>query len=144
MLVGLTGGIGSGKTTVAQFFMALGVPVYNSDTEAKRLMETSEELKSAIKGILGEEAYDEQRLNKTHISQLVFNDRKLLNKLNGIVHPAVRTDFSTWAEQQKAPYVIQETALIFEIGSADFYDKIILVTAPETLTYRAYYGERAQ
>ncbi len=133
MLVGLTGGIGSGKTTVAQFFMALDVPVYNSDTEAKRLMETSDELKSAIKRLLGEEAYNEQRLNKTYISQRVFNDRQLLNKLNEIVHPAVRTDFSVWAEQQKAPYVIQETALIFEIGSADFYDKIILVTAPETI-----------
>lgn len=133
MLVGLTGGIGSGKTTVAQFFTALGVPVYNSDTEAKRLMETSDGLKNAIKMILGEEAYQDQRLNKTYISQKIFNDSPLLNKLNKIVHPAVRTDFLAWAEQQKASYVIQEAAIIFEIGSEDFYDNIILVTAPETL-----------
>jgi dephospho-CoA kinase len=132
-LVGLTGGIGSGKTTVAQFFTALGVPVYNSDTEAKKLMETSHEVKTAIKKLLGDEAYQGERLNRTYISQRVFNDKPLLDKLNGIVHPAVRTDFLTWAEQQKAPYVIQEAALIFEIGSEDFYDRIILVTAPETL-----------
>lgn len=133
MLVGLTGGIGSGKTTVAQFFTALGIPVYNSDTEAKKLMETSHKVKNAIKRLLGEEAYQGQSLNKTYISQQVFKDRPLLDKLNGIVHPAVRTDFLAWAEQQNAPYVIQEAALIFEIGSEDFYDMIILVTAPETI-----------
>lgn len=133
MFIGLTGGIGSGKTTVAQFFKALGVPVYNSDNEAKKLMETSHKVKTGIKNLLGEEAYSGQRLNKTYVSQRVFNNRPLLQKLNGIVHPAVRSHFLAWAKKQNAPYVIQEAAIIFEIGSEDFYDKIILVTAPETL-----------
>lgn len=132
-LVGLTGGIGSGKTTVGKMFSELGVPVYNSDDQAKQLMETSYEVKKALKTILGEEAYKDEKLNKTFISEQVFNDKPLLKKLNSIVHPAVRTHFSAWAERQNTAYVIQEAAIIFEIGSQDFYDKIILVTAPENL-----------
>ena len=131
--IGLTGGIGSGKSTVAQIFMDLGVAVYNSDTRAKGLMETSETLKKAIQKLLGEEAYVGQRLNKTYISNRIFNDKTLLEQLNAIVHPAVRTDFLAWAEQPKMPYVIQEAAIIFEIGSQNFYDQVILVTAPENI-----------
>lgn len=132
-LVGLTGGIGSGKTTVGNMFAALGVPVYNSDTEAKALMETSVEVKKALKNLLGEAAYKDERLNKTYISEQVFHNKSLLNTMNSIVHPAVRKHFSAWAKCQKAVYVIQEAAIIFEIGSQDFYDKIILVTAPENV-----------
>lgn len=132
-IIGLTGGIGSGKTTVARFFEDLGIPVYNSDVRAKGLMETSPEVKKAIEKLLGSEAYQGERLNKTYISNRVFNDRPLLEQLNGIVHPAVRADFLTWAEEQNSPYVIQEAAVIFEIGSQDFYDSVILVTAPEAL-----------
>lgn len=131
MIVGLTGGIGSGKTTVGKMFSELGVPVYNSDDEAKKLMENSPEVKKAIIKLLGEEAYLDEKLNKTYISQLIFENENLLGKMNAIVHPAVRKHFKAWADRQKSPYVIQETALIFEIGSQDFYDKIILVTAPE-------------
>ncbi len=131
--VGLTGGIGSGKTTVGKMFSELGVPVYNSDNQAKQLMETSKTVKKALKTLLGEAAYKNKRLNKTFISEQVFNDKSLLGKLNFIVHPAVRTHFLAWSKQQKAPYVIQEAAIIFEIGSQDFYDKTILVTAPENL-----------
>ncbi|HZJ20723.1 MAG TPA: dephospho-CoA kinase [Pricia sp.] len=131
--VGLTGGIGSGKTTVGKMFTELGVPVYNSDDQAKQLMETSKTVKKALKTLLGEAAYKDKRLNKTFISEQVFNDKSLLGKLNSIVHPAVRTHFLAWSKQQKAPYVIQEAAIIFEIGSQDFYDKTILVTAPENL-----------
>lgn len=129
--VGLTGGIGSGKTTVGKMFAELGVPVYNSDDQAKQLMETSTPLKKALKTLLGEAAYMGERLNKTFISERVFTDKPLLNKMNSIVHPAVRSHFLAWSKQQKTPYVIQEAAIIFEIGSQDFYDKIILVTAPE-------------
>lgn len=132
-LVGLTGGIGSGKTTVGNMFAALGVLVYNSDTEAKKLMETSVELKKALKNLLGEAAYKGERLNKTYISEQIFQNKSLLNTMNSIVHPAVRKHFLAWAKCHNTVYVIQEAAIIFEIGSQDFYDKIILVTAPENV-----------
>lgn len=131
MIVGLTGGIGSGKTTVANFFVELGVPVYNSDIEAKKLMTSSKQVKKAIIELLGKQAYKSKRLNKKYISAQIFNDESLLLKMNAIVHPAVRKDFLRWVKKQKAPYVIQETALIFENSNQDFYDFIILVTAPK-------------
>lgn len=130
MRVGLTGGIGSGKTTVAEFFVELGVPVYNSDKRAKQLMTASKEVKEAIISLLGKKAYKDKRLNKKYISKLIFTDSSLLKKMNEIVHPAVAKDFLTWEKKQKAPYVIQETALIFENDKQDFYDFIILVTSP--------------
>lgn len=130
MRVGLTGGIGSGKTTVAGFFVELGVPVYNSDKRAKRLMTASKEVKEAIISLLGKKAYKGKKLNKKYISTRIFTDSSLLEKMNQIVHPAVAKDFLAWEEKQKAPYVIQETALIFENDKQDFYDFIILVTAP--------------
>ncbi len=131
MIVGLTGGIGSGKTTVAGFFKELGVPVYNSDKEARKLMKNSKKVKKAIIELLGEDAYKGKKLNKTHISDRIFTNEKLLQKLNSIVHPAVRNHFLKWKNRQDAPYVIQETALVFENNSQDFYDKIILVVAPK-------------
>ena len=131
MIVGLTGGIGSGKTTVAKFFEELGVPVYNSDKKARKLMRTSKKLKKAIIELLGESAYKGKKLNKKYISDKIFNDPKLLEKMNSIVHPAVRNHFLSWKNKQEAPYVIQETALIFENEMQDFYDHIILVIAPE-------------
>ena len=131
--VGLTGGIGSGKTTVGKMFAELGVPVYNSDDQAKQLMETSPQVKKGLKTLFGEAAYTDESLNKTFISEQVFNDKSLLKKLNSIVHPAVRIHFLEWAERHTTAYVIQEAAIIFEIGSQDFYDKIILVTAPENI-----------
>ncbi len=130
MIVGLTGGIGSGKTTVAHFFVELGVPVYNSDEEAKQLMVASKHVKKAIIELLGKKAYKGKKLNKKYISAQIFNDVSLLEKMNEIVHPAVKKDFLAWAKRQKAPYVIQETALIFENSKQDFYDFVILVTAP--------------
>lgn len=131
MIVGLTGGIGSGKTTVGDFFVELGVPVYNSDLEAKQLMISSKLLKKDIKKLLGKDAYKDKKLNKTYISDKIFNDPSLLQKMNNIVHPAVRDDFMVWAKMQNSPYVIQETALIFENSAHEFYDKIILVTVPQ-------------
>lgn len=130
MLVGLTGGIGSGKSTVAQMFRDLGVPVYDSDKEAKSLMVNSPELKSAIIDLLGDKAYSKNTLNRSYIAELVFKDAGLLKKLNKIVHPAVRQHFLEWAMAQATPYVIQETALIFENGAQDNYSATILVTAP--------------
>ncbi|WP_317131635.1 dephospho-CoA kinase [Pareuzebyella sediminis] len=133
MIVGLTGGIGSGKTTVGTMFEELGVPVYNSDEEAKKLMGTSRKVRNAIVRLLGELAYPEGELDRAYISERIFANESLLKKMNAIVHPAVRKHFLRWAEKQKSPYVIQETAIIFEIGSQEFYDRIILVTAPRDI-----------
>ena len=130
MIVGLTGGIGSGKSTVAKMFVELGIPVYDSDMEAKELMVASSEVKTAITELLGEEAYDNHGLNRSYIADKVFKDPELLEKLNAIVHPAVRKHFLDWVERQESPYVIQETALIFENDAQDKYDYTILVTAP--------------
>ena len=130
MIVGLTGGIGSGKTTVANFFVELGVPVYNSDQEAKKLMASSKQVKNAIIALLGKKAYSGEKLNKKYISEQIFNNEPLLKKMNEIVHPAVQKHFGAWIKRQRTPYVIQETALIFENSKQDFYDFIILVTAP--------------
>lgn len=131
IIVGLTGGIGSGKTTVGKMFADLGVPVYNSDKEAKKLMESSKKIRKAIKELFGKKAYDKKKLDRAFIAEKVFNDRGLLAQLNAIVHPAVRKHFKSWSKKQESPYVLQEAAIIFEQGNQDFYDKIILVTAPE-------------
>ncbi len=130
MIVGLTGGIGSGKSTVGNCLSELGVPVYNSDMWAKKLMESSKKLRKGIKELFGEEAYLEEKLNRAYIAQSVFSNRTLLKKLNKLVHPTVRKHFLKWVAEQDAPYVVQETALLFENKAMDFYDKIILVTAP--------------
>jgi len=133
-VVGLTGGMGSGKSTVAKMFMELGVPVYDSDKEAKMLMQTSGPSRKAICDLLGAEAYTKAGLlNRGYIAQRVFEDRALLDQLNAIVHPAVRTHFKEWARAQKAPYIIQETALLFENGLTENYDVVILVTAPKEI-----------
>lgn len=129
--VGLTGGIGSGKSTVAAMFQELGVPVYNSDERAKRLMNTSKKIKKQLIELLGKKAFQDNKLNRPFIAEKVFNDASLLSQLNGIVHPLVRENFMSWSKKQNSPYVIQETALIFENKSQELYDIIILVTAPK-------------
>jgi dephospho-CoA kinase len=131
MVVGLTGGIGSGKTTVSAMFSNLNVPVYNSDTEAKLLMVNSKLLRKKIKALLGKESYVKKVLNRKYIADRVFGNPELLAELNKIVHPAVREHFIAWMAKQHVAYIIQETALIFENSTPSNYDKIILVTAPE-------------
>ncbi len=133
MVVGLTGGIGSGKSTVAEMFADLNIPVYNSDREAKSLMVDSKPLRKQIKALLGKESYIKKKLNRKYIAAKVFASPELLAKLNAIVHPAVREHFLIWVEKQKSAYVIQETAIIFENSSENNYDEIILVTAPEAI-----------
>lgn len=131
IIVGLTGGIGSGKSTVARFFEELGVPVYFADDRAKALMTHDEVLKRAITELLGESAYmSDGRLNRPYIAGVVFNNADLLDKLNGLVHPAVGKDFKAWAALQNTAYVIKEAAILFENGSYTAADKNILVTAP--------------
>ncbi len=130
-IVGLTGGIGSGKSTIARMFRELGVPVYNSDERAKKLMVSSKTARKKITELLGEKAYSGEKLNRSYIAEKVFKDGEMLKKLNGVVHPLVRKSFMSWTRRQKYPYVIQEAAIIFENKNQDFYDKIVLVTAPK-------------
>ena len=129
-LVGLTGGIGSGKTTVSAMFEKLGVPVYNSDARAKKLMNTSDSLRDEIVELLGEDAYKEGELQRSYVAKKVFASPELLKELNALVHPAVKKDFAQWATQQDFSYVIQEAAILIENGSHSAFDKMILVTAP--------------
>ena len=128
--VGLTGGIGSGKTTVANMFRILGVDIYSADSEAKVLMEKNADLKTGIISLLGEETYLKHSLNSDYIASRVFNNPGLLEKLNLLVHPVVREDFADWIEERKsAPYIIQESAILFESGFSSFFNYTILVTA---------------
>ena len=131
MRVGLTGGIGSGKSTVASHFNELGIPVYNSDLRARELMEQDAELAEGIRGLFGKEAYLDGRLNRSYIASLVFEEKGLLARLNTLVHPAVRLDFLKWSTRQVAPYVIQEAAILIENGAYRELDRMILVTAPK-------------
>ena len=134
--VGLTGGIGSGKTTVAGYFRGLGVPVYNSDQRARELMEADDNLRLAISGLLGAEAYVDAGLNSGYIASRVFKDKALLEQLNQLVHPVVRKDFLVWVGQQNTPYVLQEAAILFENGAYKGFDRMILVTAPREIRIR--------
>ncbi|MEY3178102.1 MAG: hypothetical protein RJB42_343 [Bacteroidota bacterium] len=131
--IGLTGGIGSGKSTVAKVFETLGIPVYKADDEAKRLMATHPELIKQIKQHFTEQAYQDGKLNKSFLSSVVFNNKKQLELLNSLVHPFTIEDGKAWMLQQKTPYAIKEAALIFESGSQGEFDLIIGVYAPETL-----------
>jgi len=129
--IGVTGGIGSGKTTVCKIFNVLGIPVYYADPRAKELMVTDPVLISAIKSLLGDKSYNEDlSLNRQYIAEIIFSDKNKLDALNSLVHPAVKRDFDKWSKSQKTPYVLKEAALLFESGSYKDLDKTILVTAP--------------
>ncbi len=128
-VVGLTGGIGSGKTTVAGFFRDLKIPVYIADDAGKRLMNTSTEIRQKIIELFGEAAYSGNTPNRKFIASRVFSDKQELQKLNGIIHPAVEHDFKSWLIDQSSPYVIYEAAILFETGGDKKCDLTILVTA---------------
>ncbi len=131
--IGLTGGIGSGKSTVAKIFEVLGIPVYYADTEAKRIMNLDADLKKAILKNFGEEAYSIDGLNNKFIASVVFNDKLKLNLLNSLVHPATMKDGEAWMLRQTTPYAIHEAALIFEAHVNERLDYVIGVSAPEEL-----------
>lgn len=132
--IGITGGIGSGKTTVCQIFAALGIPVYYADDRAKWLMTNDLDLKNKIIDLFGSAAYlPDGALNRAHIGQLAFNDKNLLNQLNEAVHPAVFNDGHQWFNEQTTAYAIKEAALFYETGSYVQMDKMITVTAPEQI-----------
>ncbi len=129
-LIGLTGGIGSGKTTVAHHFMELGVPVYFADEHGKRLMHSSKRIRKLLTEAFGKKAYENGRLNRSYLAQQVFSDKKKLSLISSIVHPSVANSFKRWCSKQKAPYIIQENAILFETGSNKKFNATIVVTAP--------------
>jgi dephospho-CoA kinase len=131
--IGLTGGIGSGKTTIAQVFEALGIPVYYADAAAKNLMNQDPELKKQIIAAFGPETYKEGNLDRSYLAKQVFSDTEKLSRLNSIVHPATLRDAEAWMNKQKTPYAIKEAALIFEAGLEKYFDYVIGVSAPESL-----------
>lgn len=131
--IGLTGGIGSGKSTVAKIFETLGIPVYYADAEAKRLMNSSETLKKAIRQHFGDAAYEKDHLNRKYLADIVFNNPEKLELLNALIHPETINDAAQWMQQQSAPYCIKEAALLFESGAAETLDFVIGVYAPQAL-----------
>lgn len=132
MKVGLTGGIGSGKSYITKEFASLGVPIYYTDDEARKLM-IQDPIKSLIIKHFGKESFIDDKLNKKYITSLIFNDQVKLKLLNSIVHPPTILHSLEWCEKQKSPYVIMESALIFESGLSESLDKIIGVYAPKEL-----------
>lgn len=128
--IGITGGIGSGKTTAAKVFEVLGIPVYYADDAAKRLMNEDEELKEKISQQFGKTLYKDGKLDRKKMAEIVFHDPVKLEQLNALVHPATFKDAEKWMQLQTAPYCIKEAALIFESGAQENLDYVIGVTAP--------------
>ena len=131
--VGLTGGIGSGKTTVAKIFKQLGVPVYFSDDRAKDLMLNNQFLRESLISVFGDKVIINGFLNRSYIASKVFTNPKELIKLNALVHPFVQRDFDLWSASQDSFYVLKEAAIIFETGADKLLDKVVLVESPEDL-----------
>ena len=131
--IGLTGGIGSGKTTVANIFKQLGAPVYFSDDRAKDLMLNNQFLRESLISLHGDKVIIDGVLNRSYIASKVFSNPKELIKLNALVHPFVQKDFDVWSASQNSFYVLKETAILFETGADKFLDKVVLVESPEDL-----------
>lgn len=132
-IIGLTGGIGSGKTTIAGYFKEMGIPVYIADDGARNVMQSNHVIKE-IKEVFGEKLFENNILNRAKLAEIVFNDSDKLAKLNAIVHPAVKQDFELWLKQHtNSSYVIYEAAILFESGRYKDCDFIISVTAPEEI-----------
>ena len=132
--IGVTGGIGSGKTVVCEIFKILGVAVYNADTEAKNITNSDSEIIQALTGRYGQDIYFNGEINKKKLSSIIFDNKEELNFINSTIHPRVFAHFNEWLElHNNHSYIIKEAALLFESGSYKDLDKIILVTAPEEI-----------
>lgn len=129
--LGVTGGIGSGKTSVCKVFSVLGIPVFSADRTAREIMENNEAIIMKINSIAGRDLYANGCLDRTALAALIFNDNYLLGKVNSLVHPLVFDRFKNWASEQSAPYIIMEAAILFESGASELVDKIATVSAPE-------------
>jgi dephospho-CoA kinase len=129
IIVGITGGIGSGKTTISKHFKALGIPVYHADFEAKALMNRSKVIRRKLIALFGDNAYKNGALNRDYLRSKIFNNKDLLTEMNAIVHPKVGAHFKRWIKKQDAPYVLKEVAIIFENNLQSQYDYVITVVA---------------
>jgi len=137
MKLGVTGGIGSGKTSVCRVFGVLGIPVFSADPEAQIIMNTDRSVINSINNIAGKDLYTDGRLNKEELASLIFHDPELLKKVNSLVHPVVFEHFREWTDMQTTPYVIMEAAILFESGASKLVDRVATVVAPvEERIYR--------
>lgn len=131
IIIGVTGGIGSGKSYICRIISTLGFPVYNCDAEAKKLMNTNKHIINSLKQLIGENSYDsEGNLNKPIIAQFLFANEENAHKINSVVHPVVKEDFRSWASAQNADLIFMESAILFESGFNDVVDNVITITAP--------------
>jgi dephospho-CoA kinase len=134
LTIGITGGIGSGKSTVCQIFKILGIPVFEADHVAKTLINSNAEIKNGLVALFGREIYgSDNRINRKLLASLIFNDDNLLEQVNRLVHPVVRNEFTNWMRRQDSEYIIHEAAILFESGFYKMMDYTILVSAPEEL-----------
>ena len=131
IIIGVTGGIGSGKSYICRIISSLGFPVYNCDAEAKKLMNTNKHIINSLKQLIGKNSYDsEGNLNKPIIAQFLFANEENAHKINSVVHPVVKEDFRSWASAQNADLIFMESAILFESGFNDVVDNVITITAP--------------
>ena len=134
--IGITGGIGSGKSVVARLFTCLGIPVYIADDAAKQLLNTSKEIRTRLTARFGEAIYTPEGIDKPRLASLIFSDKQHLAEVNQIVHPVVAADFQAWAARQRTPFCAMEAAILFESGFDRLMDKTLLVYAPEEARIR--------
>src|SRR5664279_4153171 len=133
--LGITGGIGSGKTSVCRVFEVLGIPVFSADRQAQEIMDKDKEIIAGIKSITGKNLYNNGTLDRAELASIIFNDPTILKKVNSLVHPAVFDHFTKWTLIQSTPYVIMEAAILFESGASVVVDKIATVVAPVSYTH---------
>ncbi len=128
--LGVTGGIGSGKTTVCRVFSVLGIPSFSADIEAKKIMDSDKDLREKINSVAGKDLYSAGTLDRVELAKLIFNDQRLLERVNSLVHPVVFEFFRKWVAKQTAPYAIMEAAILFESGASLLVDKVVTVVTP--------------
>lgn len=128
--LGVTGGIGSGKTTVCKVFSILGIPVFSADDEAKSIQESDRDIQLKINSFVGKDLFPEGKLDRTELARLIFSNKELLEKVSSVVHPAVFRSFGEWVKKQNTPYSIMEAAILFESGGFRLMDRIVTVVTP--------------
>lgn len=128
--IGITGGMGAGKSVISEMMRCLGIPVYDADIASKKILNSNTKVKTQLIELLGEEIFSNGQLNRTLMAQLIFNNNELLLKTNAIIHPAVFEDFIAWSEVQNKEVVACETAILFESGMVSYFDSILMVSAP--------------
>lgn len=134
--VGITGGIGSGKSIVSEIFRSMGYPVFNSDDEAKKILYNSKAVHEKLLAVFGSEIFVNGNPDKKKLAELVFSDKEKLSQLNSIIHPMVKNAFESWLKEQSSPIIFKEAAILIESGSYKDCDKVIVVHAPEELRFR--------